>query len=260
MGYIKMSIIDGYDLVKKADKLVTTHQFKDASIVYNEASEFFQLQIGKTSNKEINSALEILVDTYKQRSLELSNLNNVKKSLQIQRPSSNGGGNNNNISTSLANARGKQGSLEIENDLDPFKKFSLQMYNLLKLPKLKVNINRDDNEKDSTDIKVKLSGKSVEELEYEVQSLKQILINCNENLQIYENFYQNLSKNFNNHLNNLQFEINQQNLQKIKDYDSNVEKLTKENNQMIQQIKKLKQRWDELVESAKRRRSIDENS
>lgn len=159
-----------------------------------------------------------------------------------------------NISASLASARGVSGhnstieSLVNDDSTDPITKFQVQVYNLIKPPNLNNNIET------STPKNVKLSGKSVEELELENRTLKQLLSTYSENLQAYESFHKKLKLNLKNYLTVLKSDLQTQEKKKKAANDRKLETMDKENKRLESQIKKLKERWNELVESAKRRR------
>lgn len=159
-----------------------------------------------------------------------------------------------NISTSLASARGVSShnpaidSLVNDETTDPITKFQVQVYNLIKPPNLNTNIETSPSKN------VKLSGKSIEELELENRTLKQLLSNYSENLQVYESFHKKLKVNLRNYLTALRSDLQAQEKKNRSASDKKLEALDRDNKKLEAQIKKLKERWNELVESAKRRR------
>ncbi|KAH3683675.1 hypothetical protein WICPIJ_005359 [Wickerhamomyces pijperi] len=240
-------------------------QYKDASRLYREASEIFSKQIDKTNNKEINNALKILAEDHLKRS----------RSIQLSSGSQNVGlsgstaiqSTNNKLSASLAMARGIptssldniMGSLE-ETDGnnstqiltgngtgDPIQKLSVQLFNLFKAPKL-------NTIPEQSEIQVKPTGKSIEELEYENVHLKQLVSNYAENLQIYETTNKKITRNLQVYLSSFKKEMSIKESRKISELERKIDTLQKENKDLTLQKEKLKQRWDELVESAKKRR------
>jgi len=160
-----------------------------------------------------------------------------------------------NISASLASARGLPtpsspiDNLVNEETTDPITKFQVQVHNLIKPPSLNTNIDISQTPKN-----VKLSGKSIEELELENRTLKQLLSTYSENIQVYESFHKKLKVNLRNYLTTLKTELQEQEKQKKIANDKKLEMMDKDNKRLESQIKKLKERWNELVESAKRRR------
>lgn len=214
---------------------------------------------------KINSALEILVEQNLRRANELSLMENKK--LTSRSPSQSqlqqsiyaplgviNKQSSDNISASLATARGVSShnpaidNLVNDETSDPITKFQIQVYNLVKPPNLNNNI------ESSTPKNVKLSGKSVEELELENRTLKQLLSTYSENLQVYESFHKKLKMNLKNYLTTLRNDLQAQDKSKKEANDRKLEMMSKENKRLESQIKKLKERWNELVESAKKRR------
>lgn len=270
-----------YDTSERAESLVIKRQYKDASKLYKQASDLFSKHIGTTSNKEINNALKILTEDHNKRSQELSSLENLKPpTKKVTNNSGTGGssigsglhnlgvGNNNNnstgmqsaynkISTSLALARGIPGP-SLDNLMgsvedidghngDPLQKLTVQLLNIFKPPKLNSFIEHNE-------IQVKPSGKSVEELDHENFHLKQLISNYAENLQIYESSNKKITRNVQTCLNNFKKEFTGKETRRIVELERKVDQLQKDNKDLSVQKEKLKQRWDELVESAKKRR------
>ncbi|CCH44574.1 Kinesin-like protein [Wickerhamomyces ciferrii] len=256
-----------YDLVKKGEELISKKQFKDASIRYKEASELFQKQIGQTDNEEVNNALRILVDQNARRASELSLLQNRKPQIKAQpvvpmpstqsNPSvqssqhvrARGRDGGDSITASLASARGMDSGSGVD-DNDPIAKFQVQVYNLIKINPSTTQ----DQPIDLSNTRIRPSGKSIEELELENATLKQLLSNYSENLHTYESFHKKLKINLKNYLNTLKNDLQIQEKRKQSQFDQKLELLNKENKSLDLQVKKLKERWNDLVESARKRR------
>jgi hypothetical protein len=284
--------VQAYELVEQAEKLVQKGQYNEASLLHRKASEAFKPSIGVTANKEINRALELLVEQHATRARELALLENIKGVKQTGSPlqnsfifkqpdnnTNNNNSNNNNtnntnnnsISTSLASARGIQNVPQNVPSLENMISNGSMILtgtppsvgdDMDPLTKFQIQVynlikapNLSNNMIETpTDKTVKKSGKSVEELEIENQMLKQLVVSYSENLQVYESFHKKVKNNLRNYLNTLKKDLQGQELAKRKEYETKVEALKQDKKKLETQIKKLKQRWDELVESAKKRR------
>jgi hypothetical protein len=224
---------------------VGKRQFKDASSLYKQAADTFKEHIKKTENREIQSALTILVEQCNKRASELGSLENMKT--PIITPMAAPKDPKDSILGSLANVRGIMSTQLPENDdLDPLTRFQLQVLSLLKSPNITID--------EPKPLEYKPSGKSIEELEMENASLKVLLSQCSENLQLYESLHKKVKLSLKNDLAMLKRELQQQDRVKKQEYESKIEALIKENQKLESTTRKLTQRWNELVESAKRRR------
>lgn len=243
----------GYELAEKADKLTLQKQFRDASSLYREAASVFEKQIGITDNEEINSALRMLWKQNLQRSKELAFLQNQQV---VQR---------NNIAPSVPSSPSSsrtdtnfRGIPKDDNIKDPVTKLEVQLNQIIKPLILNINstnINKnidsiDNIEKTHLQKTIVKSGKSIEELELENTTLKQIISKLTEQLEVYNKNQQFLNKNVNLIIN--EFKTNQQRVSSQKDLRIN--ELTNDKVQLQDRINSLEKRWETLVKSAKKKR------
>lgn len=244
----------------KADALVAKKRFKDAAELYRVAAEQFDKAIGATRNREVRTALRLLVDQCQQRANELGSLKNVTaplkeykevKEVKEFKEMKDYKEISGSILGSLANARGLMSTQIEQDDMEPLTWFQLQTLSLLNPP----NVSLDE----PGPLDLRPTGKSIEELELENATLKQLLSQCSENLQLYESFHKKVKMNFKNYLAMLKRELSQQEKQRKMESDAKIEHLMRENQRLETTTKKLTQRWNELVESAKKRRD-DKNS
>jgi predicted nuclease with TOPRIM domain len=99
---------------------------------------------------------------------------------------------------------------------------------------------------------------STEELITENASLRQAINRSSIQLQAHETAYKKQKDTLKNSLIQLKNEINQRQGSKMKDYEFEIERLKSENDKLKIQIGRLKSRWDELKESARKRRTEDD--
>lgn len=223
------------------------------------AAESFKEHIGQTENREVKEALGLLAEQCARRSRELQSMENVPLSRPTPSASASTSTSTStsvrererepkdSIVGSLATARGMMSiQLGKEDEMDPVSRFQIQVMSLLKPPMVALD--------DAKPLDVKHTGKTIEELELENATLKQLLSVSSENLQLYESFHKRVRINLKSYLSQLKRDLHEQEQVKKQGYEAKIEALTRENYKLECTRRKLSERWDELVESAKKRR------
>lgn len=257
-------------------------------MLHEEASTNFQEAAKLTSSAEARNTLEVLSRQHLARSKFLSEQRHIPRTQGVA--IENGSSDDKNrssqqpvyseeLTASLATARGIQAHVRPKSpvhankkpggDDDPFYKFystvtstfskTLQSTIAKEEAQMKdKNLSRTINTNESFYVVPNTTSLSTEELITENASLRQAINRSSIQLQAHETAYKKQKDTLKNSLIQLKNEINQRQGSKMKDYEFEIERLKSENDKLKIQIGRLKSRWDELKESARKRRTEDD--